>query len=414
MELEWNTSIEQIEPAGWNALAHDIASPFFEWEWLHLMETCGNLKLRTLWIPCHLTLRDEGVLVAAAPLYIKWHGTGEFQYDTIWETIALKLNVDYYPKLVGMCPVTTVPGYRFLIDKNYDQRAMTKRLLEGIEEFCHKNGVCGISFLFADPDWVAEMEEMGFAVLLQQSYLWENNYQQPDNLIKPDSSIIEGSSGNPPENQFSNQSYNSLEDFLGEFNSNQRKNIKKEMRLLKDVDFEVSIIPGEDAPEELFASMFGFYNITNDKYGEYALKYLEKSFFTGLSAGCRNRTLFSVAHKKGQLENPLGMSMLIHKNGRLFGRYWGTEQDVDSLYFNCCYYEPIKWAIDNNISTYDPGMGGLFKLRRGFRAVPTYVLHKYFDPDFFTVMEAQIERINNLMANQIDKLNSVRPFSSKE
>jgi len=33
----------------------------------------------------------------------------------------------------------------------------------------------------------------------------------------------------------------------------------------------------------------------------------------------------------------------------LWGRYWGSEKNIDYLHFEACYYSPIEWAIKNKI-----------------------------------------------------------------
>ena len=62
------------------------------------------------------------------------------------------------------------------------------------------------------------------------------------------------------------------------------------------------------------------------------------------------------------------------------------------------------------METFDPGMGGAHKLRRGFVSRPTLSLHRFTDPRMTSVMAAHIGRINRLENQQIEALNKAMPF----
>ena len=107
----------------------------------------------------------------------------------------------------------------------------------------------------------------------------------------------------------------------------------------------------------------------------------------------------------------MGMSLLVNKRDRLFGRYWGGTDSIRFLHFNVCYYSPIEWAITRGVSRFDPGIGGYHKIRRGFEAVPNYSLRKFYDPHLRQILQLQVDDINRLEQEQIDTLNSQLPFA---
>src|SRR6187401_3032123 len=72
----------------WNALVGADGSPFLEWEWLSSLEESGCVRNTTGWAPHHITVRDDGLLIAAAPLYLKGHSQGEFVFDHGWADAA--------------------------------------------------------------------------------------------------------------------------------------------------------------------------------------------------------------------------------------------------------------------------------------------------------------------------------------
>ncbi len=112
-------------------------------------------------------------------------------------------------------------------------------------------------------------------------------------------------------------------------------------------------------------------------------------------------------------DSPLGLSLLVRKGDRLFGRYWGCSKEIKYLHFNACYYRPIEWAIVNGINQFDPGMGGYHKIRRGFTAVDNFSLHRFFDWRLDQIMNTHIDEINRLEREHIDELNTALPFARK-
>ncbi|MBN1836505.1 MAG: GNAT family N-acetyltransferase, partial [Spirochaetales bacterium] len=147
------------------------------------------------------------------------------------------------------------------------------------------------------------------------------------------------------------------------------------------------------------------------QFGPWAAKFLNREFFTGLYEAYRHRLLLIAVHRQGEPE-PVGMSLLLTKGPRLYGRYWGAEGRFDSLHFNACYYRPIEWAIEHGVREFDPGIGSSHKLRRGFRAAANWSLHRFHDPRLARIMETHIGRINRMEQEQIEELNREIPFAA--
>jgi predicted N-acyltransferase len=166
---------------------------------------------------------------------------------------------------------------------------------------------------------------------------------------------------------------------------------------------------GDAIPRSHLDRMYGFYEGTNEKFGPWAAKYLNREFFVGLGQGFRHRLLLVAGYREGA-EEPIGMSLLLVKGDRLLGRYWGASTWVDSLHFNLCYYSPIEWAIGNGVRRFDPGAGSPHKVRRGFRAVPNHSLHKFMDPRLNRILRLNIEKINRMEQDQIEELNRGLPL----
>jgi predicted N-acyltransferase len=316
-------------------------------------------------------------------MYVKGHSAGEFVFDHVWADVASRMGIEYYPKLVGMSPFTPMTGYRFLIADGEDKAELTALIVAEIDRLCHSYKMSGSSFLFADPRWRHELIKLGYFGWRHQSYAWRN------------------------------QDYESFDDYLAIFNSNQRRNIKRERKALEKQGVSVRVFTGEDIPRSFFPLMYRFYEGTNDKFGPWGCRYLTDSFFDGLYSHYRHRLMIVAAFGDNDYETPLGMSLLVTKGAHLYGRYWGCARMVNSLHFNACYYVPIEWAIANHIKRFDPGAGGVHKIRRGFEAVPSYSLHRFYDPRLAKVMEMHIDEINRLEQEQIDNLNYELPFAQR-
>ena len=382
--VTWINQIGEIPQAQWDALAIPLSTPFLEWEWLHNLETSGSVKGQSGWLPNHLTVWRDRQLVAAAPLYIKGHSYGEFIFDHQWADLASRLGVVYYPKLLGMTPFTPAEGYRFLIAPGEDEDELTGLMVAAIDHFCDRHHISGCNFLYVDPSWRVVMERHGFTSWLHHSYIWTN------------------------------KGFNTFEDYLAVFNANQRRNIKRERKAVNQAGLQMRSLTGDEIPKSLFSQMYAFYSDHCDKFGWWGSKYLTKRFFEQLHPHYRDRVLFVAAYNEENDQHPIGMSFCITKGDRLYGRYWGSHQEIDCLHFDACYYTPIEWAIAHDIQVFDPGAGGHHKKRRGFPATANHSLHRFYHPRLSQILRSYIREVNEIEQQEIDAINQDIPFSRRE
>ena len=94
----------------------------------------------------------------------------------------------------------------------------------------------------------------------------------------------------------------------------------------------------------------------------------------------------------------------------LWGRYWGSNEQIDCLHFELCYYFPISWALDNGISRFDPGAGGSHKLRRGFIAQSSISLHRWYNLQMDSNIRHWLSKVNKIMIEEIEATNNQLPF----
>lgn len=378
--VSWIEKISEVPQAAWDALALPLKTPFLEWEWLHNMEASGSVTAKTGMQPMHLTVWRDRSLIAAAPLYVKGHSYGEFVFDHQWADLANRLGVQYYPKLVGMSPYTPAEGYRFLIAPGEDEAELTELMVAAIDHFCVRHRLSGCNFLYVDPAWRLVMEQHGFSSWLHHSYIW------------------------------SNHGFQSFDDYLGSFNANQRRNIKRERKAVTQAGLRLEPITGAAITRSLLLQMYDFYSDTCDKFGWWGSKYLTRRFFEQLYPNYCHRVVLFGVYGEDDPQHPIAMSFCLTKGDQLYGRYWGATQDFDNLHFDTCYYTPIEWAIAHNIQTFDPGAGGRHKKRRGFPATPNHSLHRFYDNRLGQVLRAYIGQVNEMEQREIDSLNADLPF----
>jgi predicted N-acyltransferase len=380
-EFTWLQHVSEVEQSEWDALAVPLATPFFEWTWLNDLEKSGSAIAQTGWMPCHLIARCDGQLVAAAPLYLKGHSYGEFVFDQQFAELADRLGIRYYPKLLGMSPFTPAEGYRFLIDPSENEAEMTAQMVQQIDRFCNRNGISGCHFLYTDPQWRSTIEQCGFSKWKHHNFVWTNH------------------------------GFDDFDDYLKLFNANQRRNIKRERKAVTKAGLRLEVVTGDAIPNSFFSQMYRFYENTCDKFGWWGSKYLTPDFFERLHHSYRHRVVFVAAYNERDDRHPSGMSFCLTKGDRLYGRYWGSDNDIDCLHFDACYYTPIQWAIEHGIKTFDPGAGGRHKKRRGFPATPNYSVHRFYDARLQQILLPYIRQVNELEQQQIDEMNAELPFA---
>jgi len=381
--FQWISRVSEIPKADWDAFAQPLKTPFLEWEWLNNLETSGSATARMGWQPCHLSLWRSRRLIALAPLYIKAHSYGEFVFDQQWADVSHRLGARYYPKLLGMAPFTPAVGYRFLVAPGEDEAAIASMMAAEIDRFCDRNRISGCHFLFVDPQWQPYLEDCGYRAWLHHSYIWTN------------------------------RGFDTFDDYLKMFNSNQRRNIKRERKAATKAGLRLETLVGEDIPRFLYPAIYTFYSSTCDKF-YWGSKYLTRKFFEQLYPNYRDRVVLFAAYRPEDGETPVGLSFCLRKGDRLYGRYWGCREEFNCLHFEACYYKPIEWAISQGISQFDPGAGGRHKKRRGFPATPNYSLHRFYDSRMNQILRSYIDEINEMEQAEIEAINQDLPFNKRE
>ena len=342
-------TVEAIDRRVWNMLATE-ASPMMEWEYFYCLEKSGSVSSERGYRPRHIVAYDEQGPVALAPLYERDRAWVEFGDGGLIEFLTELTGLPFHSGLVGTIPFTPVPGYEFLHRPHIDPVQAYKRLLNYVDYVCEARNLSTCRIYFASPnssDFQALLRDQGYMNLTSQYYLWFNNH------------------------------YHTFDDYLGSFKSSRRTKIKRELKSIAKRGIDIRMMPGTEAPGALYENMFEFYMRTWIKYmGNGIRPFLNRTFFRMLSEVFSHRSSFSTAERLGG--RPIAMALFYHKEKNIYGRYWGSFEDVPFLHFATCYYAPINYAIRNGIDVMDPGFGGEHKLIRGYDIVPVHHYIKFY------------------------------------
>ncbi|MBW2293202.1 MAG: GNAT family N-acetyltransferase [Deltaproteobacteria bacterium] len=352
----------------WNRLVGD-ESPFLEWEWLASLEETGCVGGSTGWIPRTLVAYEDGELVAACPLYVKYNSEGEFVYDHGWAHAAERAGISYYPKLLVGVPFTPVTGARFLIAEGQDRTQWAKQFGAALRDVCDNQDISGVHVNFCRADEMEALREMGFDARVGFQYHWKNHQ------------------------------YENFEDYLQRFRSKRRNQIRRERRELERQGIRIDFAVGDDIDQDVISHMYRFYlaNIENHHY--WGRQYLNREFFDLIAERFRTRLQITLAR---QGEETVAGTLNVFKGDVLYGRYWGTDRPLRHLHFNTCYYAPIEFCIERGLARFEPGAGGEYKQVRGFDAEPTASVHYLKDDRLAGAVRDYLERERRDAAETIE------------
>lgn len=343
MKIQILSSYRDVPAAEWDAVA-GRCSPCLEHTFLWGLEYTGCAVPETGWTPRPVLVYDDaGLLVGAAPAWLKAHSMGEFVYDHAWADAARQNRLPYYPKVVVAAPFTPVTGDRLCVRPGADQAAVRRALISGLNELGRDGH--GLHLLFNPAEETEALVAHGAVRRAQWQYWWYN------------------------------QGYADFEGFLQRFRSKDRNKLRRERRDGAALTYRAEIGPSAAKLRQLH----GFYRRTCSQFGPWGRVYLSEDAFLWLGEHWGDRLHAVTAHDGGEV---VAGALNWFRDDRLYGRYWGTKDTRPFLHFEVCYYQTIEWAIANEVRVFEPGHGGEHKERRGFEPTITWSSHWLSHPGF--------------------------------
>ena len=407
--------MRSIDRAEWDSLASRYDSPFLSWGFLALLEESGSVSQERGWTPLHLLLRRGSRLVAAAPLYAKTSSGGEFVWDFQFARAAEANGITWYPKLVGMIPLTPSPAWRVMIAEGEDEEGLVAAVLEILTDTARSNQLGGFHALWPAPDMALRLRSHSLARKGATGV-------GPGTSFPPRPKGRIGGEGLPGlvawEHQsfiWNDEGYGDFAGYLAAFSKNMRRNVQRERSGLDENRIERRVIGAAEAGSTpgLLEKMADFYETTNDRFGPWAARWLERDFFLRLPEFMPEGWILGAAFAEGEKE-PVALSFLMRGAKTIWGRYWGCARFEAGLHFELCYYLPIEWALANGVESFDPGMGSEHKARRGFRSVLAPSFHAVTDPRMARAFARAVEEANREESATVAALNGDLPFKAEK
>ncbi|MEN3274427.1 MAG: uncharacterized protein V7631_217 [Massilia sp.] len=367
------SSLSEIGQQAWDGLLalQGDTNPFLSYAFLHALHESGSACPETGWQPQYIALYDGEELVAALPLYVKGHSYGEYVFDWAWADAYQRHGLDYYPKLLAAVPFTPVAGPRLLARDAAARAALIEVLVatQGATE------VSSTHVLFPPEEHARQLLEAGFMLRSGVQFHWLNG------------------------------GYATFDDFLATLEQKKRKNIRAERRKVREAGVTLRRVRGVDATDDDWVLFNRCYRHTYAAH--YSTPYLNLDFFRRIGKTMPENILLVIAERGGR---PIASSLVIHTADTLYGRYWGELEHVPCLHFECAYYQPLEFCIEQGIGTFEGGAQGEHKMARGFLPTRTFSAHWLAHPSFADAIERFLEREAGGIDDYMSELNERNPF----
>ncbi len=360
MQLQWLDSISKVKAADWNAL-FPADYPFTRHEFLQALESGGSVGSssgrQTGWLVRHFVLWQEDQLIAAVPAYLKLHSYGEYLFDWSFAEAYQNYGLDYYPKLLLAIPFTPAEGPRLGLAAGMDKAQLLQWLQQGVGQLNQLLPLSHLQCLYAEPDDQQAFRDAGFVERFDVQFLW------------------------------SNQGFQSFNDFLAVLTARKRKQIRKERATVAEQGVVLKTLSGADLDFAFWQQFYGFYCDTYQKRSRHN-GYLTAETFMLWGQTMAKRIVVFAAFAD---EKMLAASLCFQSETTLYGRYWGCAEDFNFLHFECCYYSGIEYCIKQGLQFFDAGAQGEHKLQRGFAPVLRHGFYQFTE-------KAQHKALNEAIA----------------
>jgi predicted N-acyltransferase len=353
--------INQIKETSWNQW-DNLGIPFLSYEFFLALEESQSIGGESGWQPLYLEAPNKSLLYS----FIKSHSYGEYIFDWDWAHFYKTHNIPYYPKLTSMIPFTSATSPHFLGEASTN-------VMETYEEYYAENPFSSSHFLFLPESEISFFESFG--------YITRESFQY----------------------HFYNDGYQTFDDFLSKLKAKKSKQIKKERTFLENISFHQ--YSGDDLSLEHASEMYQFYLSTIIK--KRAIPYLKESFFKKIFEKLKHCICYIQGKKEGIA---IAGALYFYSSDRLYGRYWGTIEEIPNLHFELCYYQGIEFCISKKISVFEAGAQGEHKIARGFRPVKTYSAHKLKNPNIHEAIKKYVRNETLGIDDLFPQLNSRLPF----
>ena len=381
IEIFVSGSVAEFDPRDWDDCAvrtvvgstHPL-DPFTTHRFLTALEESGSVGSGTGWAPRYLGARQNGQLIAVAPLYAKGHSQGEYIFDFAWAQAYENAGGAYYPKLQVAVPFTPATGRRLLCREGFDAVGQAA-LVQGAVHVASEQNLSSLHITFCTEEEAIAGREMGLLHRIGQQFHWEND------------------------------GYADFDAFLAQLSSRKRKAIRKERKQAQGFGGEIVQLTGDAIQSEHWDAFWQFYQNTGAR--KWGTPYLTRAFFDCVQETMRDDVLLVLAMRDGVA---VAGALNFIGGDTLFGRYWGCVEHHACLHFELCYYQAIDYAFAQGLARVEAGAQGEHKLARGYLPKTTHSLHWIADAGFARAVQDFLDAEREAVDQDTEILTSYGPF----
>jgi predicted N-acyltransferase len=315
---------------------------FFTYGWFKTLESFGRIPQ-----PLYLTANNAGQPFGLVPCFVDRVNDFFYWGPNILPFFKRGLNLSRkmgYNANLLLCYSPACCRTKILLKDKSNERQVLKSFSREIDNICKENKVLFSSFLF-----VSEFDEP------LMKGLESLNYIRFPNVVT----------------FYLDISFKDFEEYLKTLKTDRRRTIRHEIKkchenevILKEELFEEDII---EKLSDLGANVSSKYNPSQQTK-------LDPSFFRILGKYAKNNAKLFVARRNDQV---IGFSIGLHHKNILdmymYGCDYRSLTNTTFIYFNLGYYEPIKFAINNDVKKiYFRYLNEKAKVARGCRPEQTY------------------------------------------
>ena len=380
LSVQIRRNVSAVAPEEWDACA-DPGHPFVSHAFLHALEESGSATDESGWAPHHMTIEaEDGRLLAAAPLYLKFHSYGEYVFDHGWASAYERAGGRYYPKLQSAAPFTPVTGPRLLTRRDLREddpspATLKSSLVSAMARTCAGSQLSSAHITFPhEEDWEV-CRDMGWLLRRGQQFHWRND------------------------------GYGRFDDFLGALASRKRKTIRKEREKANAQGVTLQLLTGDDLKPAHWDAFFRFYLDTSDR--KWGSPYLTKDFFRQIGETMADRILLVMGEDDGRW---VCGALNFIGDETLYGRNWGCRGDYAFLHFETCYYRAMDFAIERGLKTVEAGAQGQHKIQRGYMPTMTYSAHYIPNASFRAAVRQFLDEEKMMVEREMEALGDYAPY----
>ena len=299
---------------------------FTSWEYLSILEESNCIGQETGWAINFFTLQKNGQIKTVAPCFLKFHSYGEYVFDWAWAEAFHRSGIRYYPKLLFASPFTPISGARLL---GLSDSTEIDIFRSGIERWCRENSLPTAHMLFCHEKEISVFEKKEWLTRKTVQFHWKN------------------------------MSYECFDDFLDSLQQKKRKKIKSERKKVLEKKIVCKVLNGDQIRIEHLEFLYRCYRKTYANH--FSTPYLNEFFFNLLHYKLQHNLVISIAYTSAEIPIASSLAILENINGEktLFGRYWGSIEDVPFLHFEVAYYSLIEWSILHEVKNFEGGAQGV-------------------------------------------------------